>query len=186
MHQGHHLHVDQAAHLVGGGSNRPQMHEVRIAVSDVHMGSHVGHSGEQQSLEGGDAAFGHLVESEHAARRGVDPGIDGTHQIATRIGNLVGGQGLVEVRMRFDERRQEEPTAEVGHVVARLGVDLSADGDDRPPLVDHHVDPLSGAITSVAQDPTSHLVILPSIEPAIDPDGGPGRSPRVDHARLAP
>ncbi len=53
----------------------------------------------------------------HRSRVGT-PGVDGTGQIARRVGHMIGGQRLVEMHMRFGESGKDHEPRQVEHLVS--------------------------------------------------------------------
>ena len=99
---------------------------------DVDVGAD-GRAALGQAVEGGPAgAAGDLVD--RAVGVAGHPGLDGAEQVAGGVGDQVGGVGLVEVGVRLDRGREDQPAVELvdAGAVRRAGgssVEWLDDGD---------------------------------------------------------
>ncbi|MEY3091709.1 MAG: hypothetical protein RIU67_492 [Actinomycetota bacterium] len=161
MHERDDLNVDQVGHGSPRRVNRSKMHEVGIGLPHIHVGAHNGDSRRHQLGERRFRALCHLLETEHSTLGRADPGVDGAHEVALRIRDLVRGQRLVEMRVRFGQSGKHDPPATIEHVRARRSVDrqIGTDGLDAP-RGDEHVDGSTAGVDHVADQMLGHGHIL--------------------------
>ncbi len=99
---------------------------------DVDVGANGRDAETEVDARGPFGALGDVVDGQ--ARAVGEPGDDGADEIARGVVDPVGGEGLVEVRVRFGRRRKDQVAVEVDRLFARVGCEIA---DRRDVLVGH-------------------------------------------------